>query len=356
MGFDEEQSKFVHTWVRKGKKRSKHDRKAKSFAKRNTWLADVEDEIAPDAVPEEDVFATEVTAAPSDYGYEDDEFGKFTPLSDEHKARVRDAYDRLDALEEVVRYFPSIRSHFDDDFFDNLDVALSFAEELMSLGSIESLEFIDGLESQVNYLERLMQSAQKSSEKWQNFIAKAEKTSAPEKVQKKERAGPEPSKSTVESEDEDDVERTVTTSLKLPKKDRVEARQSKKKKKRVERVDITAQLFASMPKFPQDFRLSDYSGVASPRYAELDVDKHFMKEDHATGYKTGFFDLVPREGAPLASQHLVVHAHFYPNGRFRSAVKVIPKAYEGLTDGTTSGSSNCVYISNSQALGLGVRL
>ncbi len=360
MGFDEEKSKFVHTWVRKGKKKSKHDRKAKSLAKRNTWLEDEEDEIAPDAIPEEDVFETKETLAPDEFGYDIDEFEDFISLDAEQIRTIADAYDRLDAIEEVIRYLPSIRDYFDEDFYETLNDSIGYAEELLDLEKIENTAFIDGLMSQVTYLESEMLRGKNAWAKKIEEEKAASRKSATETTTTIEKKPPESSRGTTDSSDDEDDEKGGPSSVPKPvkesKAERKVSRRKQSKSRRKKGVDITAQLFADMPKFPADFRASDYSGVTGARYEVLDVDRYWMKQDSAIGYKTGFFKLVPKSGAPLAGMTLMVHVHFYSGGGFRSDVKVIPEGYEGATNGTTIGSSNCVRLSNGQAIGLGVSI
>ena len=354
MGFDDTQDWFVGTYMRRGKKRSKHNRKARSLAKRNAWLGDEEEILASDPVVEpEEALDTFEPAEATDYGYDEDEADGLIPLEDYDMARVSDAYDRLDALEEVIRYLPSIRPYLDDDFYDQLDEALGFTEQILSLGTIDNTAYLDGLASQVNFLERVMadarteRDADKAAEA--EALAKAEAEAEAEARAKAKAEAEALERAAGKAETHDGP----TTAL-LPKPERRSQRQQSRKQKKKRGQDITQMLFAARAVFPRDFDLAHYDRRAVfVKQEVLDVDRLFMDETGDTGYCTGFYKLVPRQNAVL-TETLYVHAHFKADGKYRGPVKVIPEGYEGRSDGSTTGSSNCVTLDYGTARRLGV--
>lgn len=378
---DKKKDKFADSYLRKGGKKgkkSKHDRKALSLAKKNSWLAEAEDDDLELSQIEEHAAEVEETLTAEDYGYEEAELSALIELDDAEMDLVGDAYDRLDALADVIRYLPSVHPYLDEDFHDLLDEATGLSERILDLGAIDNKAFLEGLDRQVAFLERLMADAYADRDE----VRQAEKEDA-EKAAAAEAAARERAEAEAEllAAEEEEERARVEAEVQAAKEKEAEAlaeaakakeladaleaqekekapppRSSKKKraKGKKKKKFVAFDWAKDAKEFPQDFDVRDYSGVVAGPREVWGVDEHFMARDRAVGYYSVVYDLVPNPGAPLAGYPLVVHAHFYANGRYRNKPKVMRKDMQGATDGTRTGSSKCFDLRYGVANSLGI--
>lgn len=309
----------------KGKgKRSKHGRKDRAMEKRAPRL---------DEIPEEE----EVAAQPGPVAAAE------TPprlLRDAEKDRVTAALATLRQLRTDATADDTIDDYLDDDFFDEIDEAESFARGIISSNSVETPVYVDNLERQATGLQDRLDSAEDEREA-EIAAEEEERRRAEEDARRLE----EEAEARRLAEIEEAEERALEEAARAAEKKAAAAAKPAKRKKKAKPMSLAdfnkmvEKESGPLPKFPDDFRLSDYSAAVHYKTEELGVDRHFMGQTGETGYVTGFYRLTPKPGAPLGYKRLLVHAHFNANGRFRLAPKVIEEGYEGLLDGTSFGTA-----------------